>query len=103
MLTRGVALTADATFKGLTQTLPAVKGSYQVNADCTFTSKLDNGATFFASIVDGGQELFVLQTTPGVIASGVGSPQSGQRGNDDDSGRTACGRGHSRLLAERPL
>lgn len=87
----GVALTASATFNGLTQTLPTVKGSYQVNADCTFVSKLDNGATFFASIVDGGQELFVLQTTPGVIASGVAFLQSAGRGDDGDSDSSYSG------------
>jgi hypothetical protein len=80
----GVALTASATFNGVTQALPTVKGSYQVDSDCTFVSKLENGATFFASIVDGGNRLYVLQTTPGVIASGTAYLQSPRRRDDDD-------------------
>ena len=87
----GVVLTASATFNGLTQALPPVKGSYQVNADCTFVSKLENGATFFAAIVDGGQELFVLQTTPGVIASGVATLQAGRRDGNDGSESISAG------------
>jgi hypothetical protein len=89
----GVVLTASATFNGLTQSLPPVRGSYQVNADCTFVSRLDNGATFFASIVDGGQDLFILQTTPGVIASGVATLRDGRRSGSDDAesgGAGAC-------------
>ena len=80
----GVALIASATFNGFTQSLSTTKGSYHVNADCTFVSKLDNGATFFASIVDGGRELFVLQTTPGVIASGVATLQDGRPSSGDN-------------------
>lgn len=80
----GVALTASATFNGLTQSLPTVRGSYQVSPDCTFVSKLDNGATFFAAIVDAGQRLYVLQTTPGVIAAGAAFLQQARRGEDGD-------------------
>jgi len=80
-----VVLTASATFNGLTQSQPAVAGTYSVNADCTFVSTLDNGATFFASIVDGAQQLFVLQTTPGVIASGVASLQTAPHDNDHEN------------------
>ncbi|MBL8177230.1 MAG: hypothetical protein JNK48_21325 [Bryobacterales bacterium] len=76
----GVVLTATATFNGFSQALPPVKGTYQVSPDCTFVSALENGATFYASIVDNARELYVLQTTPGVVASGVASVQS-QRGN----------------------
>lgn len=88
----GVALNASATFNGQTLSLPAVKGTYQVNADCTFVSRLENGATFFASIVDAGQELFILQTTPGVIASGVASLQTnrGREGDAESSPSNAC-------------
>ncbi len=86
----GVALTASATFNGATQALPTVKGSYQVNADCTFVSKLENGATFFAVIVDDGQRLYVLQTTSGVIASGTAYLQSPKRSDDDDVSSRGC-------------
>jgi hypothetical protein len=86
----GVALTASATFSGFTQVLPTVSGSYQVSADCTFVSKLANGATFFGSIVDDGRELFVLQTTPGVIASGVATLQSNKRFDFDDLEGGSC-------------
>lgn len=79
-----VTLAASATFNGITQTLPPVKGAYHVNADCTFTSRLENGATFYASIVDSGRELFVIQTNPGVVASGVASLQSGRLDDDSD-------------------
>ncbi|MBL8219415.1 MAG: hypothetical protein JNL62_09300 [Bryobacterales bacterium] len=72
----GVVLTASATFNGLTQALPPVKGTYQVRPDCTFVSNLENGATFYAAIVDGAEELYVLQTTPGVIAAGTATLQS---------------------------
>lgn len=85
----GVVLTASATFNGLTQALPPVRGTYQVNANCTFTSRLENGATFYASIVDQARQLYVLQTTPGVIASGVASLQIG----DTQSCRNALTRG----------
>ncbi len=88
----GVVLTASATFNGLTQALPPVRGTYQVSPDCTFVSQLENGATFYASIVDSARELFVIQTTPGVIASGVALAQSGPRrsGSEDDSRPNAC-------------
>ncbi len=80
----GVTLTAAATFNGLTQSLPPVPGTYQVNADCTFTSKLANGATFYAVIVDGGNELDVIQTNTGVIASGVAALEGAARGEGDE-------------------
>lgn len=84
-----VVLTASATFNGLTQALPPVPGTYQVSPDCTFVSRLDNGATFFSAIVDGAQELYVLQTTPGVVASGVATLQTASRDSEasDRSGR----------------
>ncbi|MBS1825905.1 MAG: hypothetical protein JST93_11335 [Acidobacteria bacterium] len=80
----GVVLTASATFNGLTQALPPVKGTYTVRPDCTFVSTLENGATFYASIVDGARELLVIQTTPGVIAAGAALLQNAPRRNDDD-------------------
>lgn len=97
----GVVLTASATFNGLTQSLPPVKGSYQVRPDCTFVSNLENGATFYAAIVDGAEELYVLQTTPGVIAAGTAVQQPARgRGFDFEfesnrfqSCRTALTRG----------
>lgn len=86
----GVELRASATFNGLSQELPAVKGAYDVSPGCTFVSKLNNGATFFASIVDDGQRLYVLQTTPGVIASGTAYMQSPfGRGDGDDDDKSA--------------
>ena len=63
-----------------------------MNSDCTFVSKLDNGATFYAAIADGGRELYVLQTTPGVIASGVATAQSrtSREEEESDGGPQAC-------------
>lgn len=92
----GVVLTASATFNGLTQALPPVSGTYQVNPDCTFTSTLANGATFFASIADGGRELFVLQTTPGVVASGSATLRTG----NEQSCRNALTRGTYAFISQ---
>jgi hypothetical protein len=85
-----VTLAATASFNGLSQTLPPVKGTYQVNKDCTFTSKLENGATFFAAIVGNAAELYVLQTNPGVIASGIAVNRSGRDRGDNDSRWWSC-------------
>jgi hypothetical protein len=74
-----VTLTASASFSGVIQSLGAIKGAYSVNPDCTFTSRLDNGVTFYAVIVDDGTELYVLQTTPGVVASGTAVRQTPSR------------------------
>jgi hypothetical protein len=40
--------------------------------------------------VDGGRRLYVLQTTPGVIASGTAYQQSPKRDDDDDTLPGAC-------------
>jgi hypothetical protein len=66
-----VTLTAVASFNGFSQALPSIKGTYFVNDDCTFTSRLENGLTFFAVAVNKGQELLVIQTNNGVTAVGV--------------------------------
>jgi hypothetical protein len=63
-------LTATSSFNGIIQGPATVEGTYDVNDDCTYTSVADNGATFRAVIVGGGDELLILQTTPGVVISG---------------------------------
>jgi hypothetical protein len=64
-------LTATSSFNGIIQGPTTVTGSYRVNADCTYDSKADNGATFRAVIVNGGKELLIMQTTPGVAITGT--------------------------------
>ncbi len=66
-----VTLSANASFNGIPQALAAVKGTYAVNNDCTYTSRLENGATFYAVIVNEGHDLLVIQTNNGVAAVGV--------------------------------
>jgi hypothetical protein len=61
-----LTLTATTSLNGVIQGPTGVKGSYQVNGDCTFEAKTVNGTTFRGVIVNGGAELFILQTTPGV-------------------------------------
>ncbi|MFN7919127.1 MAG: hypothetical protein U0Q16_03465 [Bryobacteraceae bacterium] len=65
-----VVLTAVASFNGIPQPIPAVNGTYSVNGDCTFVSKLDNGATFHGVIVNAARELFVQQTNAGTSLIG---------------------------------
>lgn len=60
-----LTLTATTSLNGVIQGPTAVKGTYQVNGDCTFDAKTVNGTTFHGVIVNGGTELFILQTTPG--------------------------------------
>jgi hypothetical protein len=71
-----VSLTAVASFDGVVQRPPAATGTYAVNADCSFTSSLDHGATFLGSIVEGGRELLLLQTTTGTAITGVAQKRS---------------------------
>jgi hypothetical protein len=82
------ALTATSSFNGIVQGPAPVSGTYAVDGDCTYTSRAENGVTFRAAIVDGGDELLILQTTPGVVIAGVARRQAG-----------AHGRGGSRLDA----
>jgi hypothetical protein len=63
-------LTATSSFNGIVQPSGVVKGTYDVNDDCTYTSAAENGVTFRAVIVAGGDEILILQTTPGVVISG---------------------------------
>ena len=64
-------LTATSSFDGIVQGPAIVEGTYDVNEDCTYTSIAENGVTFRAVIVNGGDELLILQTTPGVVISGT--------------------------------
>jgi hypothetical protein len=95
-------LTATSSFNGFVQGPGVVTGTYDVNSDCTYTSQADNGVTFRAAIVSGGDQLLILQTTPGVVISGVAERQGGhgnrlasqlsqRRGCDPASIRTAYG------------
>lgn len=68
-------LTATSSFNGLLQGPATVRGTYDVNDDCTYTSIAENGVTFRAVIVSGGDELLILQTTPGVVISGMAQRQ----------------------------
>jgi hypothetical protein len=68
--------TAVVTFDGAVQRPPAATGTYQVNADCSFTSSLDDGSTFLGSIVEGGRELLLLQTTTGTAITGIAQKRS---------------------------
>jgi hypothetical protein len=64
-------LTATSSFNGLVQGPTTVKGTYSVNKDCTYDSMAENGATFRSVIVNGGKEILILQTTPGVAITGT--------------------------------
>ena len=66
-----VTLTATSSFNGIVQGPQTVHGTYTVNDDCSYTSQTENGATFRAAIVDGGRELLILQTNPGVVIAGT--------------------------------
>jgi hypothetical protein len=54
--------------------------------------------TFRAVIVDGGREIFILQTTPGVVITGIAKKRGAERDRtgDDDSGDRprACSAAH---------
>jgi len=68
-------LLSTSSFNGIIQPTPA-KGTYSVNKDCTYTSATDNGITFRSVLVNGGHEILILQTTPGVVISGRAESQS---------------------------
>ncbi|MQA30955.1 MAG: hypothetical protein GEU82_14170 [Luteitalea sp.] len=77
-------LTATNSFNGFVQGPGVVTGTYEVNGDCTYTSQSDSGVTFRAAIVSGGDELLILQTTPGVVVSGVARRQGRRRDRSPD-------------------
>lgn len=79
-----VTLEASAAFNGVIRPVSA-SGVYQVSPDCTFTSRLDNGVTFYAVITGRGDLLMVQQTTPGTVISGTAERLARRRG-DDGSG-----------------
>lgn len=64
-------LAATSSFNGVIQGPATVTGTYTVNSDCSYTSKASNGVTFRAVIVHDGRELLILQTTPGVVITGI--------------------------------
>ena len=66
-----LTLTAISSFNGAVQTQATVTGTYSVNSDCSYTSQTSNGATFRGIIVDGGWELFILQTNSGTAIAGT--------------------------------
>lgn len=67
-------LTSISSFNGIIQPV-TVKGTYQVNGDCSYTSQAENGVTFRAVIIDEGREVLILQTTPAVVITGIASRQ----------------------------
>jgi hypothetical protein len=67
----GVVLTATSSFNGLVQAPATVAATYDVAPDCTYTSLAENGVTFRAAIVSDGNEILILQTTPGVVITGT--------------------------------
>ncbi|MGB0128941.1 MAG: hypothetical protein WBP72_14980 [Rhodocyclaceae bacterium] len=69
-----VSLASMASFNGSVQPANA-SGSYKVTPDCSFTSALENGTTFQAVIVSGGDELLVLQTSPFTVIAGTARKQ----------------------------
>lgn len=87
------SLTATSSFNGLVQPPGTVTGTYAVNPDCSYTSVASNGVTFQAVIVDGGRELLILQTTPGVIVTGMSERVDGR-----GAGRSNAGGGCDKAL-----
>jgi hypothetical protein len=74
-----LTLTATNSFNGIVQGPATVRATYEVMEDCTYTSQAENGVTFRAVIVNDGDELFILQTTPGVVISGTARKQRHQK------------------------
>lgn len=66
-----LTMTVTNSFNGIIQGPTPVKGSYSVNPDCSFDAKDENGVTFRAVIVNGGTELLIMQTSPGVAITGT--------------------------------
>jgi hypothetical protein len=71
-------LTATSSFNGAVQGPATVTGTYSVNEDCSYNSTASNGVTFRAVIVDHGQEILILQTTPGTVITGVAKRRSSE-------------------------
>ena len=90
-------LTATSSFNGIVQGPATVTGTYSVNEDCSYTSTASNGVTFRAVIVDHGQAILILQTTPGTAITGVakqrGSDSGGKSGKDFEERHFACSAG----------
>jgi hypothetical protein len=87
-------LTATSSFNGVIQGPATVTGTYVVNSDCSYTSKAGNGVTFRAVIVNGGRELLILQTTPGVVITGMAKKRGAERSkryeDDFSENRKTC-------------
>jgi len=86
-------LTATSSFNGVIQGPATVTGTYTVNSDCSYTSKASNGVTFRAVIVNHGRELLILQTTSGVVITGIARKEGEPGDRDEDShegGRKTC-------------
>jgi hypothetical protein len=81
------SLSANNSFNGVIQPA-AVTGTYSVNRDCSYTSQASNGVTFRAAIVDGGNEIFILQTTRGTAIAGNARRRTASGSPDDDDRRT---------------
>lgn len=82
-----VTLTATSSFNGVIQPPSTVKATYNVNPDCTYTSVAENGVTFRAVIVDDGQRVLILQTTPGVVITGQADKQTSSENHGRQNGR----------------
>jgi hypothetical protein len=86
-------LTATSSFNGVIQGPATVTGTYSVNSDCSYTSQASNGVSFRAVIVNGGRELYILQTTPGVVITGVAKKRGSEHDQTNDrehEGRRSC-------------
>ena len=83
-------LTATSSFQGVIQGPSTVTGTYSVNSDCSYTSQASNGVSFQAAIVEGGRELFILQTTPGVVITGVARKRDIEHDGEREDWPRAC-------------
>lgn len=83
-------LTATSSFQGVIQGPSTVTGTYSVNSDCSYSSEASNGVSFQAAIVDGGRELFILQTTPGVVITGTAKKRDAEQDRERDARPRAC-------------
>ncbi len=83
-------LTATSSFSGVVQGPSTLTGTYSVNSDCSYTSAASNGVSFQAAIVNGGLELFILQTTPGVVITGVAKKRGAEPDREREDRPRAC-------------